>query len=349
MSARGLKHRATSWQGKGVGYELAALVALGLALPMLHAQGAGASIEGRVLNASTGIYVNNARVIAEGTALETFTNENGEFRLGGVTAGEVRLRVSFAGMETKLATVRVAPGETARRDFELALVRDQTTATKSEVIKMEDFVVESTALSAQAAAINEQKYSPNIKNVIVLDEIGDLGDGNIGEYMKYTPGISILFGPQTAASASIRGMPGSGIVFMIDGAEVSSPSADRTFDLAASSSGSVDRIEITKVPTPDRPANAGGGTVNIVGKSGFSNPRRLLRINTYGAYNSDSRLKPPGLSTRSAATTTRMSGRSSRASTSTMRIRSTSSSHSRSTSAACCGSTTWTTTRPPGT
>jgi hypothetical protein len=30
--------------------------------------------------------------------------------------------------------------------------------------------------------------SPNIKNVIVLDEIGDLGDGNIGEYLKYTPG-----------------------------------------------------------------------------------------------------------------------------------------------------------------
>jgi len=49
----------------------------------------------------------------------------------------------------------------------------------------------------------------------------------------------------------------------------------------ASSSGSVDRIEITKVPTPDRPANAVGGTVNIIGKSGFNVKKRVLKINTY--------------------------------------------------------------------
>ncbi|MFM9029427.1 MAG: TonB-dependent receptor plug domain-containing protein, partial [Opitutaceae bacterium] len=151
---------------------------------------------------------------------------------------------------------------------------------------------------AQAAAINEQKVSPNIKNVVVLDEFGDLGDGNIGEYLKYTPGLSIVSGPQTAATASIRGMPAGGVIFMVDGAEVSTPSIDRNFDLAASSAGSVDRIEVTKVPTPDRPANAVGGTVNIVGKSGFANPRRQLRINTYAAYNSENRLVPPGLHER---------------------------------------------------
>jgi TonB-dependent receptor len=257
-----------------------------------------AGIEGRVANAATGNFLNKARVVIEGTTVEVFTNENGEFRLGGVAPGEVRLRVTYAGLESQSATVRVTGGEPVRRDFELALPRSQTTAGDASVVKLDSFVVESTALSAQAAAINEQKFSPNIKNVVVLDEVGDLGDGNIGEYLKYTPGMSIVFGPQTAASASIRGMPAGGVVFMIDGAEVSSPSADRNFDLAASSSGSVDRIEITKVPTPDRPANAVGGTVNIIGKSGFANPRRLVRLNTYLAYNSENRLRPPGLGAR---------------------------------------------------
>lgn len=269
----------------------------GPGLPTLHAQ-TTASIEGRVLNASTGVYLNKARVTAEGTTIEAFTNENGEFRLPGVAAGEVRLRVTYAGLEPQSATVRAAAGAATKRDFELTLPRTQTTAGDPSVVKLENFVVESTTLSAQAAAVNEQKYSPNIKNVVVLEEIGDLGDGNIGEYLKYTPGMSIVFGPQTAATASIRGMPAGGVVFMIDGAEVSSPSADRNFDLAASSSGSVDRIEITKVPTPDRPANAVGGTVNIVGKSGFSNPRRQVRLNTYAAYNSDNRLVPPGFNQR---------------------------------------------------
>ena len=292
-NARGLDRRRRCGLAVGV-----AMVALRLAAADVRAPGGAATVEGRVLNASTGIYLNNARVVVEGTALETFTNENGEYRLGGVAAGEARVRASFAGLETQTAAVRAGAGETVRRDFELALPRDQTTAGRGETVQLERFVVESTALSAQAAAVNEQKYSPNIKNVVVLDEIGDLGDGNIGEYLKYTPGLSILFGPQTAASASIRGMPAGGVIFMIDGAEVSSPSVDRNFDLAASSSGSVDRVEITKVPTPDRPANAVGGTVNIVGKSGFSNPRRFLRLNTYAAYNSDHRLQPPGLGAR---------------------------------------------------
>jgi len=258
----------------------------------------GAVIEGRVLNASTGAYLNNARISVEGSPLEAFTDGNGEFRLAGVAAGEVRLRISFTGLESQSAVVRASAGTVARRDFELSLPRSQTTAAGGEAVQLERFVVESTALSAAAAAINEQKLSPNIRNVVVLDEIGDLGDGNIGEYLKYTPGISIVGAPQTAGSASIRGLPAGGIVFMIDGAEVSTPSLDRGFDLAASAAGSVDRIEVTKVPTPDRPANAVGGTVNIVGKSGFATPRRFLRLNTYLAYNSDHRLRPPPLGER---------------------------------------------------
>jgi iron complex outermembrane receptor protein len=264
----------------------------------LHAQTAAGRIEGVVRNASTGNTLNNARVVVEGTTLETFTDEGGQYRLAHVPPGDTRLRVSYTGMEPQTATLAVTTTGTTRRDFELSFARSPSIAAEKGVVQMDNFLVESTAMSAQAAAVNEQKFAPNIKNVVVLDEIGDLGDGNIGEYIKYTPGVSIVGAPQTAGSASIRGMPAGGVVFMIDGAEVSSPSIDRNFDLAASSSGSVDRVEITKVPTPDRPANAVGGTVNIVGKSGFSARRRVLRVNTYAAYNSDNRLRPPSLGER---------------------------------------------------
>ncbi len=267
------------------------------AQPGLHAQAASATIEGRVRNIESGNLLNNARVAVEGTALETLTNENGEFRLANVPPGARRLRVTYTGMEPQSLAVDAAAGAVARREVDLAFAAGQSTIEKG-LVKLDAFVVESAALSAAAAAVNEQKMAPNIKNVVVLDEIGDLGDGNIGEYLKYTPGISIVGAPQTAGSASIRGLPAGGIVFMVDGAEVSTPSIDRGFDLAASAAGSVDRIEVTKVPTPDRPANAVGGTVNIVGKSGFASPRRVLRLNTYLAYNSDNRLRPPSLGER---------------------------------------------------
>jgi len=141
------------------------------------AQSEPGRIEGRVLNADTRTYLNNARVLVEGTRLETLTNSDGEFRLASVPAGEVRLKVIYAGMEPQSATVTVTPGGVGRKDFELALSGGRALREK-DVVALESFVVESTAMNAAAAAINEQKMSPNIKNVIVLDEIGDLGDGN---------------------------------------------------------------------------------------------------------------------------------------------------------------------------
>lgn len=278
---------------------LAALLCASFVSPVLAQSPSAGAIEGRVRNATNGVALNNARVTIEGTALEALTDADGRFRLAAVPAGAAHLRVTYTGLEAQTATVAVAPGSVASRDFELSFARGQTNLDADKgVVRLDSFVVEATQLSAAAAAMNEQKAAPNIRSVVVLDEIGDLGDGNIGEYLKYTPGISIVGAPQTAGSASIRGLPATGIVFMLDGAEVSTPSLDRGFDLAASAAGSVDRIEVTKVPTPDRPANAVGGTVNIVGKSGFASPRRVLRLNTYLAYNSDDRLSPPPLGER---------------------------------------------------
>ena len=144
----------------------------------LAAQSAAGTIEGTIVGVSTGATLNNARVAIEGTRLETLTDANGQYRLGNVPAGPVQLRVTYAGMETRTARVTVAAGATARQDFELSIPRDRTTLDDKAVVKLESYVVESTALSAAAAAVNEQKMAPNIKNVVVLDEIGDLGDGN---------------------------------------------------------------------------------------------------------------------------------------------------------------------------
>ncbi len=181
-------------------------------------------------------------------------------------------------------TLRVQPGAIAQQDFGLALAGARPHGG-SEVIQLEKFEVAAKALSVQAAALNEQRVAPNIKNVVVFEEYGDLADGNIGEYLKYTPGLSMVNGPQVPLSVSVRGMPASGTLVMVDGAEVSSPAADRAFDLTTSMAGNVDRIEVTKAPTPDMPANAVGGSINIVGKSGFSSPRRSVKLNLFSTFN----------------------------------------------------------------
>ena len=65
-------------------------------------------IEGRVLNGSSGNYLNSARVSIPGTSIETSTDATGFYRLTNVPAGEVRVMVSYVGLNTESATVNVS-------------------------------------------------------------------------------------------------------------------------------------------------------------------------------------------------------------------------------------------------
>ena len=277
---------------------VSAILVLGLVLlPLrLAAQSANTGvIEGRVSNSAAGNYLKQVRVVAEGTAFETFTNESGEFRLVGVPAGEVTLRVSVAGLGQQTARVTVGAGQVARRDFDLA-ARDASTppaaTPRDGAVMLDVFTVAERELSAQAAALQEQRTAPNIKNVVAFEEFGDLGDGNPGEFLKFVPGLQVSMSPAVPSEASIRGMPGSGTLLTVDGVELSSDGpAGRGASFTASNVANIDRIEITKVPTPDMPANAVGGMVNVVSKSGFSRRDPQFTYNVFGLLTTKEPLK----------------------------------------------------------
>ena len=240
----------------------------------------GGVVEGQVVNVASGNFLNNARIFIRGTTIQTTTNEVGEYRLAGVPAGEVQLAVAFAGMEPQLAATRVVAGETVRRNFSLILAGQ--TAAPDKIIQLAAYTVQEREMSGQAIALQERRGAPNIKNVISLDEFGDMGEGNVGEFLKFVPGISMQYNPQTPQSAGIRGMPATGTIVMTNGSEMaSSQDGTRTFDLGLSASGNVDRVEVSKVPTPEMPANAIGGTINIISKTGFSRAKPLLSYNAF--------------------------------------------------------------------
>ncbi|MEO6245311.1 MAG: carboxypeptidase regulatory-like domain-containing protein, partial [Opitutaceae bacterium] len=77
------------------------------------------SITGRVQNAATGDYLNNARVAVKGTALTTLTEEGGFFRIVGVPVGPASLRVSFNGLDDREVALTVTDGQTATADVRL--------------------------------------------------------------------------------------------------------------------------------------------------------------------------------------------------------------------------------------
>ncbi|MSU48369.1 MAG: hypothetical protein EXS37_04625 [Opitutus sp.] len=240
------------------------------------------TVEGRVLNLTSGSYLNNARVHLVGTPLETFTDENGAYRLAGIPSGDMQLTASFTGLTSRTSPVALSGDAIERMDFELEI--EGSAGRGGDLIRLAAFTVEERELTGQAVALHERRNAPNIKNVVAIDV--DTGEGNIGEFLKYVPGIGIDQSPQNPQFVSIRGMPASGTLVTTNGMEMASNSytSGRETDLGVAATGNIDRIEVTKVPTPDMPANAVGGMINLITKSGFSRKKPLLSYNLYTTF-----------------------------------------------------------------
>ncbi len=264
---------------------LLTLVGVWLATSVLAADATTGTIEGRVFNAATGAALGNARVLLEGTTREAVTETDGSYRLTGVPAGAARVSVAYVGLERQSATVNVASGSVAARDFELAR------STAGETVQLSEFsVVADREMSAQALAMNEQRHAPNIKSVVAIDEYGDRGDENIGEFLRFLPGVALNDSGAVPNEVTLRGFPAQTSGVTIDGGDVMGARGGdtRALSLLEVPMSNVSRVEVTKVPTPDMPASGLGGSLNIISKGGFESKKPVFSYQLYQLFHSRS-------------------------------------------------------------
>ncbi len=240
------------------------------------------SISGRIQNVVTGQYLNNVRVAVRGTEQVAFTDQTGSYRLAGVAAGPVVLDVFFTGLDAQEIALTVAPDRNHERDVAL------TSAARygpDGTVKLDSFVVAtSRETDGEAIAINEQRFAPNIKTVIAADAMGDVMDGNVGEFLKFLPGITAEYDTESGgsvASVAVRGFPSSMAVLSTDGMEMANTGnpqgASRVFQFKEVSINNISRLEVTKVPTPSTPADSMSGSIDMVSKSAFERKSAQLR------------------------------------------------------------------------
>jgi len=250
--------------------------------------GAGfGSIQGRVFNETTGNYVNNARVVIDELKLETFTDEYGHYSFSRVPAGDVTVRVVYTGFPAAAQAVTLEPGGRVEKDFNLGSAKDSSTKADATVL-LDAFTVAATRdMAASDIAVNEQRYFSGIKNVVATDSFGDIAEGNVGEFAKFLPGVTLARNGSDGVNISLGGVPPSSTPIMVDGnslASASSSNASRTVELEQVSITSMSRVEITRSPNPDSPANAIGGTVNLISKSAFERRRPEYVFKTYLSF-----------------------------------------------------------------
>jgi TonB-dependent receptor len=256
-------------------------------LPRLEAQAPGGAaraeaatgaISGRVQSEVTGQYLLNVRLTVKGTALTAFTDTYGTFRLAQVPSGKVTLEVFYSGLDVQTVTLDLSPGQSIEQNF--SLTTRAAYGDKPGVVQLDPFVLASSRLTeGEALATNEQRFAPNIKNVVATDAFGDVPEGNIAEFMRFLPGVTVGYEDEMPTSVGIRGFSGAMTNVMTDGAMLANSArigSSREFDFIQVSINNVSRIEVTKVPTPANPASGISGSVNMVSKNSFERSRAQL-------------------------------------------------------------------------
>ena len=244
------------------------------------------TIEGRVFNTRNGEFLENARLTIEGTSLAAFTDSSGQYRFTGVPVGTVKVRVFFTGLAIQVETVVVTGDQVVQRDFTLGDTPSNPVADREgATVKLSQFVVgASKEMDSAAIAINEQRFATNIVNVVSADEFGHVAEGNVGEFLKFVPGLAMDTGGGVSRSISIGGAPPDNVPVSIGGfsvASASSGNANRRVELEQISINNISRIEIYHSPTPESPGSALAGGVNMVPRGAFERSKPLFNWSAF--------------------------------------------------------------------
>ena len=256
-------------------------VAVFFLLSAAAAAAATGSIQGRVLNPRNASTVENARVSVEGTSLVTFTDADGTFQLTNVPAGTARVRVFFTGLAPELVDIVVRENETVQRDIALG----EKAGPGNEVVQLDAVVVDvSREMDAAAIAINEQRFAPNLKHVVSTDEFGAVNEGNVAEFLKFMPGITVDLSGGDPRTVSIDGAPPENTPITLAGLNLPVPgnnNTSRAVEVGFFNLNNVARIEVSHSPTPDLPGSALAGAVNMVPRSAFERTRPVFSGSAY--------------------------------------------------------------------
>ncbi|MBM3844404.1 MAG: hypothetical protein FJ397_14285, partial [Verrucomicrobia bacterium] len=238
------------------------------------------TLQGRVLNERNAQYLEGARVSIEGTGLATLTDAEGNFRLTQVPAGAVKVLTFYTGLPRDTRSVQVTPGVITELTLALG-----APPKGGDVVQLAQFKVStSREMDASALAINEQRFAPSIKQVVSTEQFGNVAEGNTAEFLKFLPGITISYTGGNARGISIDGVPSDYVPVTIDSFNLASADGGRTNRTVMADMVSINnlsRIEVLNTPTPESPASALAGSVNMVTRSSFERAKPLFQSNVY--------------------------------------------------------------------
>ena len=264
------------------------------AVVSLPAQTAGTgSVQGRVFNPVAKEYVRNAEVRLEGTNQITYTESDGSFQFTQVAPGAATVVVNYTGYNSVNESFTVTAGQIAAREINLTSAAAAAATKKDGAVQLQAFTV-SSEREGNAKAVQAQRRNMDITTSVSSDVFGDITDGNMGEFLKYLPGVDIDHVESEARGPRLGGMDGQYVGVTVDGMRTASADSNRGGGEASRATSfesilitGIESIEISRTTSAESDADSPSGTINMRTRRAFDRKGRTVGYNFSLNFNAE--------------------------------------------------------------
>lgn len=270
----------------------AVMLALGVSAPVgsaiaesdVQLRGTSAEQAGEitgVVRDGKGGFLRGAEVRIQGMDAVAVTDSEGRFALRRVPEGTHTLVYSFFGRPSRQETVVVAPGRAA----DASVVVGQA-GLEGDMATLDGVQVRASRPQAEseAMALQIQRSSNALVNVVAADSIGHFPDQNIAAALGRLPGVAVERDQGQERAISLRGAPSRWSTISFDGVNVIAPGGKsaRTDTVPSAIANSV---VVRKAVTADMSGETLAGNVDIITRGAFDYDGLKVSLNTGIGYN----------------------------------------------------------------
>ena len=236
----------------------------------IMAQGKGA-ISGIVTDDS-GAVLKGAQVTLASPVFNTVSDEEGRFYINDVSSGSYTLSINYVGFAKFEQQVSVTGGQVASIDAKLKLESQN-----------ESILVTAPRVTGEAEAINIERNSDNLVQVMPAEVIRSLPNANLADALGRLPSVTLERDEGEGKYVQVRGLEPRLTNAMIDGVNVPSPEPGvRQVKFDAIPADMVESVQVSKTLEPNMEGDGIGGSVNLITKVATNQP--TISINSMGGY-----------------------------------------------------------------
>jgi TonB-dependent receptor len=236
------------------------LMFCGFASPgIAHAQ--HGSIAGTVTDPS-GAVLKGAQITLKNPAVTVASNEQGRFIINDLAPGAYTVTVSYVGLAELTQTVTVTAGQIANTKVVLQIANQR-----------QDVVVTAARTSAEAEALNIERASDNLVQVMPNQVIMSLPNANLADALGRLPSVTLERDEGEGKYVQVRSTEPRLTNTTVDGVNLPSEEPGvRQIKFDAIPSSLVESVQISKTLLANMEGDGIGGSVNLVTKTATDQP-----------------------------------------------------------------------------